>query len=69
MEGVCFWFFLDEFIIELVEVNGVDEIVKLNGYESVIFEESDSDDDSEIFEDVNDGNFLDGVVDFEDMGG
>jgi hypothetical protein len=47
-----------------------DENGKENGYESATAgEESDSDDESETFEDANDGNFSDGVVDLEDMGG
>ncbi|KAG0623009.1 hypothetical protein M758_3G141600 [Ceratodon purpureus] len=57
---------------ELPEENEVDENTKLNGYESAtleVEEESDSDNDSETFEDANDGNFSDGVVDLEDMGG
>jgi len=54
---------------ELVEANGADEAEKLNGNESTTLEESDSDDDSETFEDAKDGNFSDGMVDLEDMGG
>lgn len=56
----------------LPEVNEADQNGKLNGYESATLggeEETDSDDDSEVFEDANDGNFSDSVVDLEDMGG
>ena len=57
---------------KLSEANEADENGKLNAYESTILEareETDSDDDGETFEDANDGNFSDGVVDVEDMGG
>lgn len=54
---------------ELVEANGADEAEKMNGYQSATLEESDSDDEGETFQDADDGNFSDGMVDLEDMGG